>query len=128
MAHFAELNNQNIVVNVIVVNDESIQNLPFPESEPVGIAYLDSFLPGKIWKQTSYNNNFRFRYAGVKYEFHPECGEFGGFCPPQPFEDWLFDTEECLWKPPKPFPEDYNRILYKWDSTVHDWVKNTQMR
>jgi S-adenosylhomocysteine hydrolase len=50
MAHFARLDENNIVLEVIVVNNDDIQNLPFPESESVGIAYLNSFLPEANWK------------------------------------------------------------------------------
>jgi hypothetical protein len=79
MAHFAKLDENNVVLEVHVVNNDDIQNLPFPQSEAVGIAFLNSFLPAATWKQTSYNNNFRFRYAGIDGTFHPECGEYGGF-------------------------------------------------
>lgn len=129
MAHFAELNENNIVLNVIVVKNENIQNAEFPQSEQMGIEFLNTVIPGKIWKQTSYNNNFRFRFAGIGFEFHPECGEHGGFCPPRPFEDWIFDSSKCLWKAPKPLPEDVNTFLYKWNPTTHDWERmETQPR
>lgn len=125
MAHFAELNDQNIVQNVIVVSNEHILNTDFPISEQIGIDFLNTVLPDKIWKQTSFNNNFRFRFASINYEFHPECGEYGGFCPPRPFDDWIFDVENCVWKPPKPYPENANTLLYMWNSEIHDWVQKT---
>jgi hypothetical protein len=66
MAHFAWLNKDNVVYQVSVVNNSDIQDLPFPESEAVGITYLTSVHgSGKTWKQTSYNANFRSKYAGI---------------------------------------------------------------
>lgn len=64
MAHFARLEN-NIVREVIVVNNEVLENKSFPESEPIGIAFCKSLYGENTeWRQTSYNNNFRGRYAG----------------------------------------------------------------
>jgi hypothetical protein len=71
MAHFAKLNTENVVTEVIVVNNEAIQNFPFPESEPIGIELCKSLYGADtIWKQTSYNGNFRNVYAGIgcKYD------------------------------------------------------------
>lgn len=66
MAHFAWIDSNNKVYQVSVVNNSDIQDLPFPESESVGVAYLTSVHgSGKVWKQTSYNGNFRGKYAGV---------------------------------------------------------------
>ena len=64
MAHFAKVEN-NIVTNVIVVNNETLGGLEFPESEPVGQAFIASLGLEGTWKQTSYNANFRGKYAGA---------------------------------------------------------------
>jgi hypothetical protein len=70
MAHFAWLDNNNIVYQVSVVNNSDIQDLPFPESEAVGITYLTSVHgSGKTWKQTSFNANFRGSYAGIGFTY-----------------------------------------------------------
>lgn len=122
MAHFAKLDENNVVVEVIVVSNDDIQNLPFPESEPVGIAYLNSFLPEATWKQTSYNNNFRFRYASIGDTFHSECGEHGGFAKPKPKYNFIWDTKNCAWIPPVPYPADDNG--YYWDIHKEQWCPN----
>lgn len=102
MAHFARLDENNVVVEVIVVNNDDIQNLPFPESELVGVAYLNSFLPEANWKQTSYNHNFRLRYAGIGAKFYPEFGEHGGFDNVRISDKEVFDEATLTWVIPQP--------------------------
>jgi len=81
MAHFAQVKN-NVVTDVIVVSNDDCDNLPFPESEPVGQAFIASLgIPGE-WLQTSYNGNFRGLYAGIDYIFNATVGEYGEFVPP----------------------------------------------
>lgn len=121
MAHFAELDNQNKVLNVIVIGNETIGNLEFPMSENAGIEFLNTILPGKIWKQTSYNNNFRFKYAAIGDIFHPDSGEHGGFATPPNFDDWVFDVDTCTWKAPIPLPEDASTVFYRWNPEIHNW-------
>lgn len=72
MAHFAKINNDNIVENVIVVNNDDIDNLEFPDSEPVGIAFIRSLNIDGNWKQTSYNGNFRGIYAVIGGSYDEE--------------------------------------------------------
>lgn len=68
MAHFAKIENK-IVTQVIVVNNEALGNLEFPESEPVGQEFIASLGLEGTWKQTSYNNNFRGVFAGIGYSW-----------------------------------------------------------
>lgn len=76
MAHFARINDDNIVQEVIVIANSDCDDLPFPESEPVGQAFIASIgLPG-TWLQTSYNGNFRGVYAGIGYMYDPTTNEF----------------------------------------------------
>jgi hypothetical protein len=83
MAHFAQLNSENIVLQVIVVNNEVLNNLPFPESEPIGVEFCQSLLgPETTWKQTSYNSNFRGTYAGIGYTYDSVNDVF--VAPPSP--------------------------------------------
>lgn len=76
MAHFAKIEN-NIVSMVIAVNNEVLENKPFPESEVVGIEFCKSLYgDDTIWLQTSYNNNFRGTYAGIGMKYDAIKDEF----------------------------------------------------
>jgi hypothetical protein len=81
MAHFAQLDESNVVVQVIVVSND-ICNSEYPASEPVGQAFIASINIEGRWLQTSYNNNFRGRYAGIGYIYDAELDEF--IVPPLP--------------------------------------------
>ncbi len=76
MAHFAKINEQKIVVEVLVIGNEQVDNLPFPESEAVGQAFITSCNITGEWLQTSYNGNFRGRYAGIGYTYDVELDAF----------------------------------------------------
>ena len=82
MAHFAKINDTKMVIEVITVNNTDVDNLPFPESEPIGQAFIASCNISGIWAQTSYNSNFRGCYAGIGYTFDASLGEYGEFVPP----------------------------------------------
>ena len=118
MANFAQLNENYIVTEVIVVNNETIDNLPFPESEPVGVAFCKSLYGSTtVWKQTSYNANFRKNYAGIGYTYDPVLD---AFIAPQPYPSWLLNTVTCQWEAPVPFPTDGG--YYVWDEGTLSWV------
>ena len=106
MAHFAELDSNNIVLNVLVVSNEQLNNLPFPDSEPVGIDFLISlFGSDKIWKQTSYNGTFRKNFAQIGYTYDATRDAFIRPKPSTPINRpdiiWVFNEEIC----------DYETIL-----------------
>jgi hypothetical protein len=116
MAHFAQLNDQNIVMQVIVVaNEELIEN--GVESEDKGIAFCQSLLGGQ-WKQTSYNGNIRKNYAGVGYTY--DLGR-DAFIPPQPYPSWTLVEETCNWTAPVLYPTDGK--MYGWDESTKSWVE-----
>jgi len=87
MAYFAQINNENVVLDVIAVNNAEIDNLPFPESEPIGQAFIASLSIEGLWLQTSFNGNFRGRFAGIGFLYEPTLGDYGQFVdltPPPP--------------------------------------------
>lgn len=116
MAHFAQINENNIVTQVIVVADSDCGGGQYPESESVGAAFCNRLLGG-TWKQTSYNNNFRKHYAGVGYTFDVDRD---AFISPKPYPSWLLVEESCLWEAPVPMPNDED--VYYWDESTTSWV------
>ena len=118
MANFAQLDGGYLVTEVVVVNNETINDLPFPESEPVGAAFLQSlFGSTTVWKQTSYNANFRKNYAGIGYTYDQVLD---AFIAPQPYPSWLLNTTTCQWQAPVPYPDDGK--TYIWDEATLSWV------
>lgn len=114
MAHFAQLDENNVVTQVIVVhNNELMEN--GQESETKGIAFCQSLFGGN-WKQTSYNGTIRKNYAGIGYTYDPVRD---AFIPPKPFDSWSLNEITFLWEPPVPMPSDNNR--YYWDETTTSW-------
>ena len=87
MAYFAQIDNANVVLDVIAINNAEVDNLPFPESEPIGQAFIASLGFQGSWLQTSFNANFRGRFAGIGFVFESAIGEYGEFVdltPPPP--------------------------------------------
>lgn len=122
MAHFAKLDENNIVLEVNVVNNEDIQNFPFPDSEAVGIEFLNNWAGQEfVWKQTSYNGNFRKNYAGIGFAY--DQGR-DAFIPIKPFESWVLDELTCQWKAPVDYPSDGQD--YYWDETSVSWILSEQ--
>lgn len=101
MAHFAELNDQNVVLRVIVVSNDDCDNLPFPESDAVGAAYCAELFGGR-WVQTSYNSRFRKQYAGIGYTYDADADVF---IAPQPSPLWTLNPDTFDWEPPVSRPE-----------------------
>lgn len=115
MAHFAELNEDNKVLRVIVVDNENILDESNNESEAVGVAFCHNLLGGN-WKQTSYNANFRKNYAGIDFIYDEERD---AFIPPKPFSKWILNEDTCIWEPPIPYPDDNKR--YIWNDNRGVW-------
>jgi hypothetical protein len=105
MAHFAELDSENIVIRVVVIDDEHEDN---------GVEYCHNLLGGR-WIQTSYNHNIRKQYAGVGYSYDDVRDEF---VLPQPFPSWSLN-EDNDWQAPIEKPEGN----YRWDEGTLSWVE-----
>lgn len=117
MAHFAELDDNNVVKRVIVVDNKDTVDENGNEVEAVGIAFCQNLLGGR-WVQTSYNNKFRVRYASQGYTYDPSLD---AFIRPQPYPSWTLNTQTCDWDPPTPKPDDGKP--YSWDEGVLSWVE-----
>ena len=78
MAHFANVRD-GLVIDVIVIANADVNDLPFPESEPIGQAFIASLGVEGEWLQTSYSGSFRNIYAGLGDTFDPSIGDYGAF-------------------------------------------------
>jgi hypothetical protein len=112
MAHFAEIDGDNIVTRVLVVPNEQ---------ENRGHEYLANDLDlGGTWVQTSYNATIRKNYAGIGYSF--DSGR-DAFIPPKPFASWVLNEATCNWDAPVARPEDDK--MYSWDEATTSWIEVT---
>jgi hypothetical protein len=119
MAHFAKLDENNIVLMVCAVNNAELLDEHGIESENKGIEFLINWSDGYTnWKQTSYNASFRKNYASIGDRYD---SNLDAFIPQQPFPSWTLDMETCRYIPPFPFPEDGYR--YYWDEENITWKK-----
>lgn len=119
MAHFAELNENNIVQRVIVVDNKDCLDANGVESEEVGIAFCHNLLGG-TWKQTSYTGSFRKNYAGNGYFYDASKN---AFIPPKPFSKWVLDEETCQWEAPVAYPDDDK--FYVWNDNKGEWEESS---
>ena len=123
MAHFAELNNDNIVLRVIVVGNEDITDENGTEQESLGISFCKNlFGNDTIWVQTSYNNNFRKQYTGRSMTYDADKDKF---IAQQPYHSWSLDENDD-WQPPVPYPSipegaDPADHPYGWDEDNQKW-------
>jgi len=118
MAHYAFLDENFIVTEVIVGKDESNYDWE---------AHYGQFR-GQLCKRTSYNTYggvhreggtpYRKNYAGIGYSYDPQRD---AFIPPKPFASWVLNEDSCLWDPPTPMPTDGN--MYRWDEDTTAWVE-----
>ena len=106
MAHFAELDDNNIVIRVLVTDNNAPNE---------GYDWLVDNLGG-TWIQTSYNATIRFNYAGVGFSYD---SELDAFIAPQPYPSWLLVEETCQWESPVPYPDD--GLMYSWNEEIIDW-------
>jgi len=130
MAHYAQLDSENVVVQVFVGRDDVVEGIDDWETyyAPEGFTV----------KQTSYNTRggvhydpetgepsedqrkaLRFNYAGIGFTFDPDRGTDGAFIPPKPFESWVLDEDTCLWVAPLPYPDDEGS--YSWNEDLFAW-------
>jgi hypothetical protein len=129
MAHFAQLDENNVVTQVIVVSNADTSDASGVEVEEIGVAFCKKLLGADTkWKQTSYNNSIRVRYAGIGYTYNETLD---AFIPPKPFDSWVLNETTTNWESPiGPAPElTQEQIdsssLYRWDDENQTWVLET---
>jgi len=117
MAHFADIDENNIVQRVIVVDNKELLNEQNQEKESIGIAFLNSIYgDGFTWVQTSYNANFRKNYAGIGFTYDETRD---AFISPQPHPSWVLNEDNCRWNAPVAYPEDGK--TYRWNEEITNW-------
>lgn len=120
MAHFAQLDSNNIVLQVIVVDNKDTADAFGVEKEHIGAAFCERVLGG-TWKQTSYNGNKRKNYAGIGYKYHADIDAFAA---PQPYASWTLDVD-AKWQAPTPMPTDGTmENPYRWNEATTSWIKD----
>lgn len=121
MAHFAELDENDIVLRVVVVHNNELLDENGNESEQKGIKFCkDHFGEDTIWVQTSYNRTFRKRFAGIGLKYDRQKDMFIDANPPN-FPSWKLNEETGFYEAPVPFPDDPENI-YIWDEDILNWV------
>ncbi len=120
MAHFAELDENNIVKRVILISNDDIINENGEEDEILGIEICKKITqsPNSTWIQTSYNNKMRNKYAGIGDVYLENINSF--ICP-QPYSSWSLDEENLQWDPPVSYPENYSELTHYWDEENKQW-------
>jgi hypothetical protein len=117
MAHFAKLNEKNVVIEIHSVNNIEMLAPDGSESELLGAAFLVRWSGGySNWKQTSYNGKIRKNYAGIGYTYDATRD---AFIPPKPFASWTLNEDTCLWDAPVKYPSDDKK--YVWDEEAVNW-------
>ena len=125
MAHFAQLDENNVVLQVIVIDNKDTADANGVEKEHIGAAFCEKLLGG-TWKQTSYNGNIRKNYAGIGYKYH---ADIDAFVAPKPYTSWVLDEELGVYVAPTPMPTDADQEAgeyYRWDEETTAWVKETR--
>ena len=135
MAHFAKIDENNVVTQVIVVANEDTTDTNGVEVEEIGVAFCKKLLGAETnWKQTSYNNNFRVRYAGIGYSYNETLN---AFIPPSPFPSFVLNNTTADWVSPLGAAPELteeqitSRSFYRWNEEAYQadnttgWVLET---
>jgi hypothetical protein len=126
MAHFAEIDENNIVLQVIVINNSDCLDASGNEWEAVGANFCHNLLGG-TWKQTSYNNSMRKNYACIGAEYREDLD---AFIHPKPHASWVLNETTCKWEAPRAYPADgwaegtnEDGFTYYWNESVINWAR-----
>ena len=112
MAHYAQINSDNVVVNVLVMDNDMETN----DGEQACIDWLQANVHADDWVKTSYNNNIRKQYAGVGFTYDSSKDKF---IAPQPYASWALDSSDD-WQAPIAMPDDASADKkYSWDEDVY---------
>ena len=116
MAHFAEIDNDNIVKQVIVVDNSVLIDEFGNENEELGRQFCSQLLGGN-WIQTSYNKKLRKNFAGIGHSYDASRD---AFVPPKPYPSWILDENTYQWQAPIPYPESGD--FFEWSERLQKWI------
>jgi hypothetical protein len=117
MAHFAELDANNVVLRIVVVGNADTSDANGVEKEHIGAAFCERLFGG-TWKQTSYNGNMRKNYAGIGFTYN---ASIDAFVPPKPYPSWVLNNTTANWDAPVAKPNDGK--FYSWNEDGLNWVE-----
>lgn len=120
MAHFAELDENNVVLRVIVVGNADTSDANGVEKESIGAAFCERLFGG-TWIKTSYNGNIRKNYAGIGSTYDSQRD---AFIAPKPYTSWVLNEDTCTWDAPVAYPTDGK--MYSWDEETTSWVSSNK--
>jgi hypothetical protein len=121
MAHFAKIGTGNIVETVVSIHNSVITDNNGIEQEQLGIDFINKLYNTKdVWKQTSYNNNIRKKYACIG-DTYDETRD--AFISPKPYNSWILNEDTCFWNAPIPYPNDGQ--IYTWNEETQSWTLQT---
>lgn len=120
MAHFAKLDENNTVLEVLVMNNEDVQDSDGNEVEQLGIDFFSDATGHAEWKQTSYNGNQRKNYAGIGMIYDEALSCFRDTdCE---FPSWSLNEDTCIFEAPKRNPNLDDGLRYAWSELTQEWV------
>ena len=122
MAHFAKIGLNNKVINVVSVHNNELLDADGVEQEVLGCQFLEGITGWSVWKQTSYNANFRKHFAGIGYTYDEGRD---AFIAPKPFNSWVLNEETCNWEAPVAKPDDENKYIWSEENQQWEVVDNS---
>ena len=122
MAHFAKIGLNNKVINVVSVHNNELLDANGVEQEVLGCQFLEGITGWAVWKQTSYNANFRKHFAGIGYTYDEDRD---AFIAPKPFNSWVLNEETCNWEAPVAKPDDENKYIWSEENQQWEAVDNS---
>ena len=119
MAHFAQLDENNVVLQVIVIDNKDTADANGVEKEHIGAAFCEKLFGG-TWKQTSYNGNIRKNYAGIGMKYH---ADIDAFVAPKPYASWVLNNTTATYEAPvaQPATELPQGKQYSWNESTTSW-------
>ena len=127
MAHYALINSENIVVQVIAGIDENVIQTDVDGTEVGGSSEAwEQFYASQPWfegltcKRTSYNRNIRANYAGIGYTYDPD---FDVFIAPRPYSSWKLNYTTYQWEAPVSMPEEIEGFFWRWSEVNKEWIQ-----